>query len=105
MFKVNKALSLLLILSGLFLYSCQKDNVSIDAYVPTAADATANASLEQLQHGRKLFINNCGACHGLPSPDDYTPTDWSSILGIMSRRAGLSESDASLVYKYLSRGQ
>jgi mono/diheme cytochrome c family protein len=103
--KTNSGILIAVIFVLFAVYSCQKDNVTIDAYVPVAADATANASLEELQQGRKLFINNCADCHGLPSPDDYTATDWSSILNHMIPRTGMSQVQGTLVYKYVTRGQ
>lgn len=86
--------------------SCKKDEITTDAlYVPTASDATATATHEELQQGRTLYINNCGACHNLYSPDSYTPTNWQNILSSMVPRTSLSTADADLVYKYVSRGK
>ena len=41
---------------------CSKTlNTSSDSlYVPTAADATANTTLTDLEAGRNIYINNCG---------------------------------------------
>jgi mono/diheme cytochrome c family protein len=87
--------------------SCQKNNVVPDTtgiYVPTSKDVTATATLAQLQQGRAIFVNNCGNCHGLPSPDSYSAANWNIILGTMIPRAGLSAADAALVAKYVRRG-
>lgn len=94
-------------LAILLLFSaCKKDEITTDTlYVPTASDVTANATLEELQQGRTLYINNCGACHNLYSPDSYTPSRWQSILSSMVPRTNLSTADASLVSKYVSRGK
>jgi hypothetical protein len=85
---------------------CAKDNTNYDfLYTPTAIDTTANASLAQLQQGRKLFINNCGNCHSVPSPDSYTVVNWKSILSNMVPKTSLSKADAALVSKYVTRGK
>lgn len=91
----------------LFFTSCQKNNTVVpdsSVYTPTAADATATATLAQLQQGRSIFVNSCGNCHGLPSPDSYSASNWNIILANMAPRAGLSASDAALVSKYVRRG-
>jgi mono/diheme cytochrome c family protein len=73
-------------------------------YVPTSADATANATLQELTQGRALYISNCNACHQLYNPDNFTPSQWSSIISSMSPRTGMSASEVQLVTKYLRRG-
>lgn len=74
-------------------------------YIPGNSDVTANATLLELQQGRTLYVNSCGNCHGLYSPDIYTPTQWKSVLGTMAPRAGLSSAEIQLVTKYVSRGK
>ncbi len=88
-----------------FAMSCSK--VSSDTsslYIPTGADVTANATLQQLQQGRALYIDNCNSCHSLYPPDGYTPAQWKSILNNMGPRTNLSAAELGLVSKYVSRG-
>jgi hypothetical protein len=95
------SVAFILILSG-----CSKSNpTGSSLYTPTSSDVTATASLSDLQTGRTLYINNCNACHGLYSPDDYTPAQWKSIISNMGPRTSMSPSDISLVTKYVSRGK
>jgi hypothetical protein len=74
-------------------------------YTPTSADVTATATLTELQQGRTLYINNCNSCHSLYSPDDYSSTQWKSIISNMGPRTGMSSSDILLVTKYVTRGK
>ena len=74
-------------------------------YVPKAADATSNATLADLQAGRTIFINNCGRCHNLNSPDSYSASNWKSIIPTMAPRAGLSATNTALVTKYVTKGK
>ncbi|MCX6221313.1 MAG: hypothetical protein NTZ69_10015 [Bacteroidia bacterium] len=74
-------------------------------YVPTAADVTSSATLADLQAGRAAFINNCGRCHGLYSPDNYSAANWKSIVPMMASRAGLSATETAQVTKYVTRGR
>jgi hypothetical protein len=85
---------------------CSKSNSgSGNLYTPTASDATSTATLADLQQGRTLYINNCGTCHSLYSPDSYNSTQWKSIMSNMGPKTSLSASDILLVTKYVSRGK
>ena len=90
----------------LFVLSCTKDpSGSSSLYVPTSADVTANATLQELTDGRALYINNCGQCHSLYLPDNYTPSQWSVILDQMAPNTSMNASEVGLVRKYLTRGK
>ena len=94
-------LALIILFSG-----CNKNVVDTSAlYTPTSTDVTANATLADLQQGRSLYINNCNSCHALASPDNYTATQWKTILNTMGPRTGMPASDILLVNKYLARGK
>ncbi len=84
---------------------CAKNIVDTSSlYTPTTANVTANATLQELQQGRSLYINNCNSCHGLVSPDNYTPSEWKNILVMMAPRTSMSTSEIQLVTKYLCKG-
>jgi len=104
--KKLKLIPVAVVVSLFFITSCQKNVVVPDttAYVPTTSDVTSTATLAQLQQGRTIFVNSCGNCHGLPSPDSYSASNWNIILSNMAPRAGLSSADAALVSKYVRRG-
>ncbi len=74
-------------------------------YVPSATDVTATATLADLQSGRSVFINNCGRCHSLYSPDNYSAASWKTIVPNMASRAGLSATESLQVLKYVTRGK
>ena len=91
------------ILFSISFSSCLK-NDKVDLYVPAESDTTANASLEDLQQGRELYIDNCKSCHNLYSPDEYSASQWNSILTKMAPRTNMTESEIILVKKYITRG-
>ena len=100
-----RGVGILAIGAFLFIGSCKKDTlVTNSAYVPVASDATANATLVELQQGRTIYVNSCGACHGLYSPDSYSVSNWKSIMASMATKAGLTAAQTTLVTKYVSRG-
>lgn len=95
-------LAAILFLTG----SCKKDlGGSGSLYSPTTADVTASATLAQLQQGRALYSSNCNSCHGLYMPENYTTTQWGSILNSMAPRTGMSTSQVLLVKKYVTKGK
>ena len=96
-------LILLVVVSGLF--ACSKSTSSSSLYTPTSSDATSTATLADLQQGRTLYINNCGRCHGLYSPDTYTPAQWKSVIPNMAANTSMTSSQVTLVTKYVTRGQ
>lgn len=84
--------------------SCSKNTGSNSLYIPTSADATSGATLDELSQGRTLYIANCNSCHNLYSPDSYSPTDWESIIANMGPRTGMTPPEIVLVSKYVTRG-
>jgi hypothetical protein len=83
--------------------SCKKSSTG-SLYTPVSDDATPTASLEELQQGRTLYINNCGKCHDLYSPDDYSASQWRGIMPGMSQKTRMSTTEVTLVTKYVTRG-
>jgi cytochrome c5 len=100
-----KLFAVLMVGVVLFSISCKKDSAATDSlYIPTVSDVTANATLTELQQGRTIYQNSCGACHGLYSPDSFAPSTWRSIMGSMAPKAKLSTANTLLVTKYVTRG-
>ncbi|HKI88672.1 MAG TPA: hypothetical protein VKA38_06570 [Draconibacterium sp.] len=85
--------------------SCSKNDLSISGlYVPASTDVTSNATLNELTQGRQLYIDNCGHCHTLFSPDSFTAGQWKSILSVMAPRTPMSAAEVKLVTKYVTKG-
>ncbi|MDD2799550.1 MAG: hypothetical protein PHV20_13245 [Bacteroidales bacterium] len=93
------------LLATLLLCSATPDKYAKRLYTPTTSDATANASLKELEQGRMIYINRCKQCHGLANPDKYTRNDWQIIVGKMSLRAKLTVNESTLLFKYATRGK
>jgi hypothetical protein len=98
-FLIGLVVVLILLTSG-----CSKSSSTSSLYTPTSSDATSTATLADLQQGRTLYVNNCGACHSLYSPDDYTSSQWKTIISSMGPRTSMSSSQILLVTKYVTRG-
>jgi hypothetical protein len=93
-----------LILVLVVLVSCSK-NSTASLYTPTTSDVTATATLDELTQGRTLYINNCGSCHNLYSPDNYSVSGWNSVLSSMAPKTSMTTSQVTLVKKYVTRGK
>jgi len=104
----KKSVGFLTILSALIIMAagCTKNGGgdTSSLYVPTSADVTPNATLQELQQGRALYIDNCAACHGLYNPDSYSASQWGSVLNSMAPKTSMTSSEVQLVKKYLTRG-
>jgi mono/diheme cytochrome c family protein len=101
----NRCLLVFFLALSVFIQSCNKGSSASGAlYTPTTSDVTATATLAELQQGRTLYVDNCGRCHGLYSPDNYSAAQWKSILNNMAPNTSLSASDILLVTKYVTRG-
>lgn len=86
------------------LAGCAKDPLA-SLYVPTASDVTATATLAELTQGRTLYGDNCGACHSLYLPENFSASQWRSVLPGMTSRTGLSTADIALLTKYVTKGK
>jgi len=71
--------------------------------VPTIVDAKSSGiSIDTLLKGRELYINNCGACHNLYLPNKHTDREWEETMKSMQKKAKITDSQASIILKYLS---
>ena len=71
-------------------------------YIPatdTVADVTIIADLTM---GRKLYINRCGSCHNLYTPQSFTSEKWREEMVEMKKEAKIDDQEAELILKYLS---
>jgi hypothetical protein len=74
---------------------------------PLAEDATRASTLwpglklEDLQNGRKLYVQNCGACHALHLPSAYGNERWDRVMVRMQVKAKIDDRAASTILAYL----
>ncbi len=62
-----------------------------------------DATLEDLDGGRMLFVQNCAGCHDLPRPGDLAPEDWTESVEAMRVEAEveLTDEEAARIQRYL----
>ena len=94
-------IALIAIAFGVLLFvGCSKNltTTSDSIYTPTAADATATATLADLEAGRSIYINNCGRCHMMYATANVP----SSVIPNMASRSGLSATQTAQVTKFIN---
>ena len=75
---------------------------SASLYVPTRSDAEhVKTTLDTLMAGRKLYIYNCGGCHNLYSPQEYTEKEWVAVLPKMRKKAELTDKQRILIQYFV----
>lgn len=89
-----KKIVIVILLSAFF--SC-----SPALYVPTEKNASDAASLEELKKGRSLYVGNCGSCHSLHLPEEFSAEAWDGHLEVMQKKAKVSDEQKILILKYL----
>jgi mono/diheme cytochrome c family protein len=71
-------------------------------YVPAAADQDRTGiMLDSLAQGRKLYVSNCGSCHNLHLPQQYTSAEWEKNVAEMQVKAGISDNQKANILSYL----
>ncbi len=78
--------------------------------VPTAADASRasahfpDVTLNELSHGRTLYVSRCGSCHILKPPSELSPQQWQAEVSDMRAKNGvkLSDDEAQAIVRYLT---
>lgn len=78
--------------------------------VPTAADASRasahfpDVTLNELSHGRTLYVSRCGSCHTLKPPAELSAEQWQTEVTDMRAKNGvkLSDEEARAIIRYLT---
>jgi hypothetical protein len=92
--------------AGLSLMSCSKQSTDTsNLYIPTPSDVSTTTTLDELNQGRSLYIDNCDRCHGLYAPESFNTSQWKSIMNQMAPKTRLTSSEVNLVTKYVTRGK
>lgn len=76
--------------------------------IPTAEELYAAGTLprgadaDAVRRGRAVYVTECGACHRLHLPSEYSPEEWWAIAGRMAERASLGTEQAAELEAYLA---
>lgn len=74
-------------------------------YRPTDENAALSGiKLEDLKHGRQLYVDHCGSCHQLHLPRQYSESRWKVILDLMRTRSHITPDEQELIFKFVKAG-
>ncbi len=75
------------------------NKVELRGWLPAGATVTSSAILWTT--AQALYTRNCGVCHALHAPDQFTSTQWPANIKPMGPRTSLTAAQIDLVLKYL----
>ena len=94
-------LSSVALVTGLLLAGCSTPPSN-------GASATAPASAAKTpmpnQSGATLWAQNCGHCHNIRSPSNYSPAQWEVVMMHMRVRANLTPEEHKKILEFLKSG-
>ena len=85
---------------SVWIWACSPATGSV-LYSPAPADATGTHSYDQLVAGRSLYIEKCGRCHKLKSPEKFTTSEWQKAMLKMQPKAKISDAERDLIQAYV----
>jgi hypothetical protein len=83
---------------GLGVWGCAGPIAGTDAGKPGAGPADASPSAPS--HA-EVWAQNCGRCHNLRSPGEFSCDQWGIIVHHMSLRANLAAEDSRAILEFL----
>jgi mono/diheme cytochrome c family protein len=75
---------------------------------PTPQDAEwaqqewPGTTVEELAHGRALYVDKCSGCHNLHLPAEHTPEEWKGYVAYMTADAKITPDEAKEIARYLA---
>jgi hypothetical protein len=75
---------------------------------PTAEDAEwasrewPGTTVQDLAHGRALYVDKCSGCHNLHLPAEHTPEEWKGYVAYMTADAKITPQEAQAISRYLA---
>jgi len=84
-------------------YSCAP-KVFVEQEVTPVKEQTETKPEVKYLEGKTLFDNNCGKCHDLPHPSQYSKVQWSKIVPSMAKEAKLDATQENQILLYVQYG-
>lgn len=75
---------------------------------PTPRDAEwaqqewPGTTVQDLAHGRALYVDKCSSCHNLHLPSEYSPEEWKGYVAYMVVEAKLTPDEQETIARYLA---
>jgi hypothetical protein len=85
------------------LVACAPKVVVEQEVTPIKVQTETKPEVKYLE-GKTLFDNNCGKCHDLFHPSQYTKAQWSKIVPAMAKEAKLNAEQENQILLYVQYG-
>lgn len=75
---------------------------------PTTQDAEwaqsnwPGTTVQDLAHGRALYVDKCSGCHNLHLPSEYAPEEWKSYVAYMVAEAKITPEEQRAIARFLA---
>jgi hypothetical protein len=75
---------------------------------PTPRDAEwaqrewPGTTVQDLAHGRALYVDRCSGCHNLHLPSEHSPEEWKGYVAYMTADAKITPAEAAAIVRYLA---
>ena len=73
----------------------------VEADVTRAQQRWPDATREQLEQGRTMYVRRCAGCHALHRPERYAPEEWPRWVEEMTDDAKLTAEERVAIERYL----
>lgn len=81
-------------------------SAALDHPTPQDAQWASNewpgTTVEDLAHGRALYVDKCSGCHNLHLPAEHTPEEWKAFVAYMVADAKITPEEQAAIVRYLS---
>jgi len=81
-------------------------SAALDHPTPQDAQWASNqwpgTTVEDLAHGRALYVDRCSGCHNLHLPAEHSPEEWKGYVAYMVADAKLSAEEQAQIVRYLA---
>jgi mono/diheme cytochrome c family protein len=81
-------------------------SAALDHPTPQDAQWASNewpgTTVEDLAHGRALYVDKCSGCHNLHLPAEHAPGEWKGFVAYMVAEAKLTPEEQAEIVRYLA---
>lgn len=89
---------------GLFFFMLSSCKTQEKAVTVSATEEISTVTTENnLVEAKNLYENNCGKCHNLPNPSEYTKEAWTPIMKSMAKKSKLTEEQTQWLLAYVQQ--
>ena len=106
---MTKKILLPILVAGLAtLAACSAKKATATAAALTQADADKaainfpGATLASLNEGKMHYENNCGKCHALFQPTEFSTEKWHKVVPPMAEKAEVDKNVEDLILQYVA---